>query len=88
MVTSHHGPAYLPKNEYGLGTKHMMVSMTMLKISDMWIADLGASNHVTFSDKGYQNKRNMIASTHGIVGSIWMDIPCVYLTKMEIKWKK
>jgi hypothetical protein len=56
MVTRHHGPAYSPKNEYGLGTKTMMASMTMLKRSDMWIADSGVSNHVTFSDKGCQNK--------------------------------
>jgi hypothetical protein len=68
MVTRHHGPAYSPKNEYGLGTKTMMASMTMLKRSDMWIADSGASNHVTFSDKGSQNKRNPSGLTLGIVG--------------------
>jgi hypothetical protein len=68
MVASHHWPAHSPKNEYGLGTKNMMASMTMLKRSDMWIADSGASNHVTLDDKGCQNKRNATGLTHGIVG--------------------
>jgi hypothetical protein len=63
MVTSYYGPAYSPKNEYGLGTKIMMVSMTMLKRSDMCFADSEASNHVTFSDKGYRNKRNATGLT-------------------------
>jgi hypothetical protein len=67
MVTKHHGPAYSPKNEFGLGTINMMASMTMLKRSDMWIANSGASNHVTFSDKRCQNKRNAAGLTHGIV---------------------
>ncbi len=35
MVTRHHGPAYSHESEYGLGTKTMMASMTMLKRSDM-----------------------------------------------------
>jgi hypothetical protein len=30
-VTRHHGPAYSPKSEYGIGTKTIMSSMTMLK---------------------------------------------------------
>ena len=86
MVTSYHGPAYSPKNEYGLGTKHMTASMTMLKRSDMLVADSGASNHVTFSDKGCRNKRNVTGSTHGIVGELVLpkcelDIPCVYYDK-------
>jgi hypothetical protein len=51
MATRHHGPAYSPKNEYGLGTKTMMTSMTILIRSDMWIADSRASNDVSFSDK-------------------------------------
>jgi hypothetical protein len=60
MVTSYHGPAYSPKYEYGLGSKNMIASMTMSKRSDMWIADLGASNHVTFSDKGCQKKMQLV----------------------------
>jgi hypothetical protein len=68
MVTRHQGPVYSPKSEYGLGTKTMMASMTMLKRSDMWIADSGASNHVTFSDKRCQNKRDATDSTHKVVG--------------------
>ncbi len=39
MVTSYHGPANSPKNEYGLDTKKIMASKTMLKRSNMWIAD-------------------------------------------------
>jgi hypothetical protein len=57
MVTSNHGPAYSPKA--GLGTNNMMASMNVIKKSDLWIADSGASNHVTFSDKGCQNKRDV-----------------------------
>ncbi len=60
--------------------------MTMLKRSGMWIADSGASNHVTFIDKGCQNKRNATSSTHGIVSKsvlpkCELDIPCVYFDK-------
>jgi hypothetical protein len=29
MVISYHGSAYSPKNEYGLGIKNMMASMTI-----------------------------------------------------------
>jgi hypothetical protein len=52
----------------------------------MWIADSGASNHVTFSDKGYQNKRNVTGSTHRILGKsvlakCELDIPCVHFDK-------
>jgi hypothetical protein len=68
MATSYHGPAYSPKNEYGLGIKNMMVSMTMLKRKDMSVADSGAFNHATFSDKGCWNKRNVTGSTHRIMG--------------------
>jgi hypothetical protein len=32
--------------------------------------DLGASNHVTFSDKGCWKKRNVTDSTHGIMGKL------------------
>ncbi len=56
-VPSHHGPAHPPTKEYGLGVKNQVSSMDMLKRSDMWIADSGASNHVTFSDNGCRNKR-------------------------------
>jgi hypothetical protein len=68
-VPSNHGPAHSPKNEYGLGVKNQVATMDMLKRSDMWIADSGASNHVKFSDKGCKNKRNATGSTHGIVGN-------------------
>jgi hypothetical protein len=58
----------------------------MLKRSDMWIADSGASNHVTFSDKGCRNKRITTVLTHGIVGkSVFpkceLDIPCIHYDK-------
>ncbi len=52
MVPSYHGPAYSPKTEYGLGTKNQVTSLSMdvLKRTDLWIADSGASNHVTTRD--------------------------------------
>jgi len=58
----------------------------MLKRTDVWIADSGASNHVTFSDKGCRNKRIATRSTHGIVGNsvlpkCELDIPCVHFDK-------
>jgi hypothetical protein len=82
MVTRHHGPAYSPKNEYRLGTNNKMASMTMLKRS----ADSGASNHVTFNEKGCRSKRNATGLTHGIVGEsvlpkCELDIPCVHFDK-------
>ncbi len=57
-----------------------------VKRSDMWIADSGASNHTTVSDKGCRNKRNATGSTHGIVGEsvlpkCELDIPCVHFDK-------
>jgi hypothetical protein len=60
--------------------------MDMLKRSDMWVADSGASNHVTFSDKGCRNKRNATGLTHGIVGNsvlpkCELDIPYVHFDK-------
>jgi hypothetical protein len=86
MVTRHHGPACSPKIEYGLGTKTMMASMTMLKRSVMWLADSGASNHVTFSDNRCQNKRHATGLTHRIVGKsvlpkCELSIPCVHFNK-------
>jgi hypothetical protein len=86
MVARHHGPAYSPESEYGLETKTMMAFMTMLKRSDMRIADSGASNYVTFSDKRCQNKRDATGLTHGIVGEsvlpkCQLDIPCVHFDK-------
>jgi hypothetical protein len=88
LVTRHHGPAYSPKNEYGLVTKNMMapMTMTMLKRNYRWIADSGASSHVTFSDKGCLNKRTATGLTHGIVGKsvlpkCELDIPCVHFDK-------
>jgi hypothetical protein len=69
MVPSHHGPAHSPKTEHGLGAKNQATSMDMLKRTDIWIADSGTSNHVTFSDKGCRNKRLAPGSTHGIVGN-------------------
>ena len=52
----------------------------------MWIADSGASNYVTFSDKGCRNKRIATGSTHGIVGNsvlpkCELNIPCVHVDK-------
>ncbi len=52
----------------------------------MWIADSGASNHVTFSDNGSRNKRSETGSTHGIGGNsvlpkYELDIPCVHFDK-------
>ena len=86
MVPSHHGPAYSPKTEYGLGAKNRVTSMDMLKRTAIWIADSGASNHVTFSDKGCRNKRIATRSTHGIVGNsvlpkCELDIPCIHYDK-------
>jgi hypothetical protein len=86
MVAGNHGPAYTPKNEDGLGTKNMMAFMNMLKRSDLWIADSGASNHVTFSDKGCQDKRDATGLTHGFVSKsvhpkCELDIPCVHYDK-------
>ncbi len=86
MVLSHHGPAYSPKTEYGLGAKNQVTSMDMLKRTDIWIADSGSSNHVTFSVKGCRNKRIATRSTHGIVGNsvlpkCKLDIPCVHFDK-------
>jgi hypothetical protein len=85
-VPSHHGPAHSPKEEYGLGVKNQVTTMDMLKRSDMWIADSGASNHVTFSDKGCRNKRIATGLTHGIVSNsvllkYELDIPCVHFDK-------
>jgi hypothetical protein len=64
----------------------MIASMTMMKRSDKWIADSGASNHVIFNDKGCQNKRNATGLTNGIVGKsvlpkCELDIPCVHFDK-------
>ncbi len=86
MVTGYHGPANSPKTEYELGTKNMIASMDMLKRSDMWIADSGASNHVTFSDKGCRNKRIATGTTHGIVDEsvlpkCELDMPCIHYDK-------
>jgi hypothetical protein len=83
---SHHGPAHSPKKEYGLGVKNQVTTMDMLKRSDMWIADSGASNHVIFSDKNCRNKRNATGLKHGIVGNsvlpkCELDIPCVHFYK-------
>jgi hypothetical protein len=52
----------------------------------MWIADSGASNHVTFSDKGCRNKRIATGLTHEIVGESTLpkcklDIPCIHYGK-------
>ena len=90
MVPSYHGLAYSPKTEYGLETKNQVTSMDKLKRINMWITDSGASNHVTFSDKGFRNKRIATGSTHGIVGNsvlpkCELDIPCVHFDKMEHK---
>ncbi len=64
----------------------MIASMNMLKRSDMWIADSGASSHVTFSDKGCRNKRMATGSTHQIEGKsvlpkCELDIPCIHYDK-------
>jgi hypothetical protein len=85
-IPSHHGPAHSPKKEYGLGVKNQVTTMDMLKRSDMWIADSGASNHVTFSDNGCRNKIIATGSTHRIVGNLVLpkcelDIPCVHFDK-------
>jgi hypothetical protein len=85
-VPSHHGPAYSPKKEYGPGVKNQVTTMDMLKRSDMWIADSGASNQVTFSDKGCRNKRMATGLTYKFVGNsvlpkCELDIPCVHFDK-------
>jgi hypothetical protein len=85
MVPSHQGLAYSPKTEYGLGAKNQVTSMDMLKRTDIWIADSGASNHVTFSDKECR-KRIATGSTHGIAGNsvlpkCELDISCVHFDK-------
>ncbi len=86
MVTSYHGPAYSPKNEYGLGTKNMIASMTMSKRSDIGTPDSGESNYVTISDKGCRYKRNVTGLTHRIAGKpvlpkCELDMPCVHYDK-------
>ncbi len=86
MVPSHCDPAYSPMTEYGLGAKNQVTSMDMLKRTEIWIADSGASNHVTYSDKGCKNKRIETGSTHGLVGNsvlpkCELDIPCVHFDK-------
>ncbi len=89
MVPSHHGPAYSPNTEYGLCAEYQVTTMDMLKRTDIWIADSGASNHVTyatFSDKGCRNKRIATGSTHGVIGNsvlpkCELDIPCVHFDK-------
>jgi hypothetical protein len=83
MVPSHHGPAYPLKT---LGAKNQVTSMDMLKRTDTWIADPGASSHVTFSDKGCRNKRIATGLTHRIVDDsvlpkCELDIPCVHFDK-------
>ncbi len=60
--------------------------MDMLKKYDLWIADSGASNHVTFSDKGCRNRRIATGLTQGIVGNsvlpkCELDIPCFHFDK-------
>jgi hypothetical protein len=60
--------------------------MDMLKRINIWIADSGASNHVTFKDKGCRNKRIATGSTCGIVGNsvrpkCELNIPCVHFDK-------
>jgi hypothetical protein len=86
MVPSNHGLAHSPKTEYGLGAKNQVTPMDMFKRTDLWIADSGASNHVTFSDKGRRNKRFATGLAHGIVGDLVLpkcelDIPCVHFDK-------
>jgi hypothetical protein len=85
---SHHGPTHSLKKEYGLGVKNQVTTMDMLTRSDMWIADSGASNQVTFSDKGCRNISYATGSTHGILGNsvlpkYELDIPCVHFDKDE-----
>jgi hypothetical protein len=86
MVPSYHGPAYSSKTDNGLGTKNLVTSMDMLKRTGIWIADSGASSHVTFSDKGCTNKRISSGFTHSIVGNsvllkCELYIACVYFNK-------
>ncbi len=86
MVTGYHGPVNSPETEYGLGTKNMIALIDMLQRSDMWSTVSGASNHVTFSYKGYRNKRIVTGLTHGIVGEsvlpkCELDIPCIHYDK-------
>jgi hypothetical protein len=76
------GPFGHPAQEYGLRAANMMASMNMLKRSDMWIADSGASNHVTFSDLGCVTQREATGLTHRIVDRLVhlkfkLDIPFV-----------
>jgi hypothetical protein len=90
---SHHGPAHSTKKKYGLGVKNQVTTMDMLKRFDMWIADSGASNHVTFSDKGCRNRTIATGLVHGIVGnSVLPSVSWIYpvstLTKMEHKWER
>ncbi len=85
LVPSHHDPAHSPKKEYGLGVKNQATTMDMLKRSDMWIADSGASNHVTFSDKGFRNKRIATGLTWNCgrlsATQCELDIPYVHFVK-------
>jgi hypothetical protein len=58
--------------------------METLVDKDMWIADTGATSHVTHTRIGGVNHRNMMVKTRGFVGeSIYpdleMDIPVTYM---------
>jgi hypothetical protein len=88
MLPSHNVPVqHPPKTEYGLEAENQATSMDMLKITGIWIADSGASNHVTFSDKECRKKRIATGLTHGIVGDPVLLkcqlIPCVHFDKDE-----
>ena len=45
-------------------------SMELLKSSDIWIGDMGATNHTTFSKEGAKNVKESTISTHGITGEM------------------
>ncbi len=64
----------------------ILIGVILLKRSDLWIADSGASNHVTFSDIGCRKKRIATGLTHGIVSEsvllkYELDLPCIHYDK-------
>ncbi len=80
---------FLQYKTYGAGvfvSARIKIVVKLLKRSVMWIADSGASNHVTFSGKGCRNKRNATGLTHGTVGDsvlpkCELDIPYLHFDK-------
>ena len=66
--------------------KEFPQTMGMLKSKRIWIADTGASNHVSFSEKRSKNKRLESISQAGLVGEateskVQLDLPGSFCDK-------